>query len=179
MVEERRGGNVEDLEIRAMATVGEVLAGLDEAAASRVLRWASDRYLAGSVNVKSLRGPAVALARPSPGDDQGFTDLPSLFHAANPVTLGEKVLVAGYWFQEVAGQSDLDAQQINAELKQLGHRILNITMAFGELMNRKPQLAIQTRKSGSSKQARKKYRLTREGVSRVKAMLRGEAPNGE
>jgi hypothetical protein len=108
-----------------------------------------------------------------------FGDLASLYHAANPTTLGQKVLVAGFWFQEVLGQSDLDAQQINTELKQLGHGILNITMAFGELLNRKPQLAIQTRKSGSSKQARKKYRLTREGLNRVRAMLRGETTNDE
>jgi hypothetical protein len=93
--------------------------------------------------------------------------------------LSEKVLVTGFWFQEILGQTDLDAQQINGELKQLGHGILNITMAFGELMNRKPQLAIQTRKSGSSKQARKRYRLTREGLNRVKAMVRGESANGE
>jgi len=176
MADDKRDGKVEDQEIRAMATVGEVLAGLDDAAASRVLRWANDRYLSHAVGSTRTASKAAA---PAKSTSDGFDDLPSLYHAANPTTLGEKALVTGYWFQEIMGQTDLDAQQINAELKQLGHRILNITMAFAELMNRKPQLAIQTRKSGSSKQARKKYRLTREGVNRVNAMVRGETANGE
>ncbi len=39
-------------------------------------------------------------------------------------------------------------------------------------MDAKPQLVIQTRKSGKAKQARKKYRVTAEGVARIKELIR-------
>jgi hypothetical protein len=41
-------------------------------------------------------------------------------------------------------------------------------------MGRKPQLVIQIRKSGSSQQARKKYKLTAEGLNFAERKLRGE-----
>jgi hypothetical protein len=47
-------------------------------------------------------------------------------------------------------------------------------MALNSLIAKKPQLVIQTRKSGSSQQARKKYKLTNEGLNKVERMLRGE-----
>jgi len=94
-----------------------------------------------------------------------------LYEAANPRTEPQKVLVAGYWFQKLRGQSDVDGQQINTELKQLGHGVTNITRTLGSLINKKPQLVIQTHKSGKTKQARKKYRLTAEGIRAVEQML--------
>jgi len=43
-----------------------------------------------------------------------------------------------------------------------------------QLIVRKPALVIQTHKSGSTKQARKRYRLTNEGLRAVERMLAGE-----
>jgi DNA-binding PadR family transcriptional regulator len=45
-------------------------------------------------------------------------------------------------------------------------------------MARKPALVIQTRKGGSSKQARKRYRLTGEGIRAVEKMI-AESGTGE
>jgi predicted transcriptional regulator len=39
-------------------------------------------------------------------------------------------------------------------------------------MGFKPQLAIQLKKSGNAKQARKKYKVTKEGIKKVEEMLR-------
>ena len=60
---------------------------------------------------------------------------------------------------------------MNKKLKDLGYRVSNITTAFNGLINRRPQLVIQTKKSGTSKQARKLYRLTTEGQRAVERML--------
>lgn len=84
-----------------------------------------------------------------------------------------KPLVVGYWFQVLQGEQDLDGFQINKELKHLGHGVSNITTALSSLIDRKPQLVIQTRKSGNSKQARKRYRLTDAGIKAVERMLAG------
>ena len=52
-------------------------------------------------------------------------------------------------------------------LKNLGHGVGNITRAFDTLRASKPALTVQTRKEGSSKQARKKFRVTTEGHRRI------------
>jgi hypothetical protein len=41
-------------------------------------------------------------------------------------------------------------------------------------MDKKPQRIVQLQKSGSSKQARKTYKVTHEGLVYVQGMLRGE-----
>jgi hypothetical protein len=67
---------------------------------------------------------------------------------------------------------DFASQEINAALKNLGHPIGNITSAFDNLKARKPAPVMQLKKSGTSKQARKTYRLTLAGKSAVEAMVR-------
>jgi hypothetical protein len=146
-----------------MAEISAILARLSSEVTSRVLRWAVSRY-----QTIGREGVPFIATRGSPGH---FEDFPSLFAAAMPQTEADKALVAGYWFQVVQAQSDLDALQINAELRNLGHGLSNVTRAFDQLMSGRPQLAIQTRKGGSSKQARKKYRLTAEGVRAIDGML--------
>lgn len=159
--------NTEDDEIRAMAEVSAVLSRLNPEAAGRVVRWAASRYRAGGA---ASEGQALGLGIGREGQG-AYGDFPSLFAAANPQTEADKALVAGYWFQVAQGQTDLDALRINAELKNLGHGLSNVTRAFDGLMSGRPQLAIQTRKTGKSKQARKKYRLTAEGIRVVEALL--------
>ena len=158
-------------EITAMQKLAEALFGLDTEATARVLRWAADRFKVASV----LRSGS----EPAEQKEATFQDFASLYDSANPSTDAEKALVGGYWFQVIQGQQDLDAQQINAGLKNLGHGIGNITAAFNDLINRTPRLVIQTRKSGTAKQARKKYRLTVEGTRKVKEMLNAKPEQEE
>jgi hypothetical protein len=155
----------EDRELAALRTIQRALSGLDEGAARRITQWLSDRYGTGLVD--SVRG---SNARQS-GQAAPPQDIADLYHSASPSTEYEKALVGAYWFHRVRGQTDVDAQQVNAELKQLGFGIRNITVAFGDLMRRRPQLAIQTGKGGPTKQARKRYRLTGDGLRVVEAML--------
>jgi hypothetical protein len=84
-----------------------------------------------------------------------------------------RVLVAGAWVQERGGQKDFDAAPINVELKNLGHPVANITSTFNRMMERRPAWALQVRKSGSARQARKKYRVTSAGLKEVRRMLSG------
>jgi Tfp pilus assembly protein PilX len=103
-----------------------------------------------------------------------YEDVAALYTAAAPRTEPERALVVGYWFQVHQGMKDFDSQRVNAELKNMGHGVGNITEAFSRLIGRKPQYVIQTRKSGTARQARKLYRVTNEGIKRVKAMLAGQ-----
>jgi len=158
----------DDKELAAMMNVNSILASLDEAAVSRIILWAAARY---GIGLGRLAGSPTLKDGANLTDEPGFQDIPSLFDAANPKTEPEKVLVVGYFLQEIQGLGDIEAHSVNNELKNLGHGASNITRALDNLINRKPRLVIQTRKSGSTQQARKKYKVTLEGIRAVKAML--------
>jgi DNA-binding PadR family transcriptional regulator len=52
--------------------------------------------------------------------------------------------------------------------------VSNITRARDGLKARQPQLVIQVQKSGKSKQARKRYKVTSAGKTEVRRMLSGK-----
>jgi len=164
-----------DPEIQAMETVSSALSKLDEETVGRVLRWAADRHkITLGVRGKAAGSDIGRFAKEEGGGSgQEFQDFPTLYNAVNPSTDAEKVLVAGYWFQAVKNQNELHAQQLNSELKHLGHPVSNVTAALTDLMQRQPRLVLQTRKSGTTRQARKKYKLTTEGIRKVQSMLAG------
>lgn len=160
-------------ELGAMQAIDEALQGVPEDARGRVLRWACDKF--GVVGV-SERG------RPDNGGGDSEdsaevvspNDMAELMDACQPRTGLDRVLIGSYWYQVVKGEASLTGQQVNTSLKHLGHGVANITDAFGSLINRKPALVMQVQKSGKSRQARKKYKLTNEGIKRVKEMLGSE-----
>lgn len=166
-------------EIEAMKAVAEALTPLDETSCGRVLRWASDRFGADIHVAQQPTAPVIEEDSQQGEDDkkqvseQSYSDIADLYTASMPGNDPEKALIVGYWFQVIEGQADFDSQRINKELKHLGHGVANITSAMSSLIGRKPALVMQTKKSGNSQQARKKYKLTHEGIKRVKEMLSG------
>ena len=171
----------DDPELQAMSGISAALAPLDEAAAGRVLRWASDRYGGGlglarsNVNREQDRRQYAQEVDGGNGNagSEGrriFVDVADLYDAASPKTEADKALVTAYWFQVVRGQADLGSQEVNTALKNLGHGVENITKAMTQLMNRTPRQVMQVQKSGKSQQARKRYKLTREGILAVERM---------
>jgi hypothetical protein len=100
-----------------------------------------------------------------------YSSIGDLFDAANPQSEAERVLVVGYWLQEFEKLEEFEAFPVNKHLKNLGHPVSNITRALESLMADAPRLVMQTSKSGTSKQARKNYKVTREGTKRVQAMI--------
>jgi hypothetical protein len=153
-------------EIQAMQSIEKAFTDLEAEVQARVLRWAADRY-----------GVAITGKRPVGGASEvnaevpEFDTLAEFFAAAGPTTEPDRALVVSYWFQHVKNEADVDAGKVNGELKHLGHGVSNITSALGSLIERKPQLMIQTKKAGTSKQARKKYRVTNAGKNAVEKML--------
>lgn len=157
----------------------------DVDALRRVLKWICSRHLppddamSTSESEHTSSAPATTTGTPlTPNGDVApaptgrmFHSLPDLYAAVSPDSNAERVLVVGYWFQVVLDESDLDGFKINRELRHLGHGIVNITTALSSLIDRRPQLVIQTRKSGNSKQARKRYRLTDAGIRVVQQMI--------
>jgi hypothetical protein len=169
-------------EVKAMSKMVEALEGLDTDARHRVLEWASKRYGVSPTRDRTQRGTKTE--ETAGGDDTNvdddYADLAALYSAAGPTTDAEKVLVAGYWHQVKEKKENLDSQALNTDLKDLGHQVGNVTRACSVLMKAKPQLMIQVKKTGSTKQARKQYRLTSAGLQRLREMLtKGDEDEGE
>ena len=77
-------------------------------------------------------------------------------------------------FQNI-NQEDWDAQAVNSELKHLGYQSTNITRDLDALMARTPKMVLQVRKEGTTRQARKRYKLTREGIKVVEKLVTSSA----
>lgn len=162
-----------DPEIAAMGTIAEALAPLDADAVRRVLKWAIERYQQKTpVSTGPIEpSPIVAEAGRTPAPSMTFLSLHDLFDAANADTGLEKVLTVAYWFQALQGNEDWDSQTVNSELRHLGYPSTNITRDLDVLQSRSPKLVLQVKKQGTTKQARKRYRLTREGIKAVESMV--------
>jgi len=160
-------------EITAMSAVNDAIAGLDAAGAARVLQWAADARGLGAVVRKAPTPPSSAGGESENGGQpqQQFEELGDLDAAASPPTDADRALVGGYWYQYIQQKPDFTAYEVNVALNNLGHRLKNITSAFDTLKARKPSLVIQLKKSGTSKQSRKTYKLTLAGKQAVEAMI--------
>lgn len=165
----------EDPEIDAMGQISKALYALEPDAIRRVLKWAIERYQptprqSSAPSAGSVDAPAI-VTESTRAPPRTFLDIAELFDAAAPETGLDKVLVVAYWFQVLKQSEDWDSRSVNSELKHLGHPSTNITRDLDSLMARAPKLTMQVKKQGTTKQARKRYKLTREGARAVESML--------
>jgi hypothetical protein len=161
-------------DVRAMGELAALFATLEEDDVQRVLRWANEKYRTRTSTAGSSGGFGVS-APPQTSlesEPQIFADLPALMDATKPTNGLERILVSAYYNQIVKGEGDFDSQSVNTQLKHLGYPSANITRDMVRLVDRTPKLVIQTRKEGSTQQARKRFRLTVEGIKTVDAMLK-------
>jgi hypothetical protein len=164
----------EDAEIKAMGSIAEALDGLESEAIARILRWAGDRYgVTLGATGKTRRAPEDVLSDNAESEETDFEDFADLYDAADPQTDVDRALVAGYWIQVVKDGQDFQAQPANKLLKDMGHGINNITSAMDGLINQSPRLAVQKQKKGSSRQARKVYKVTTAGERYVQGLIQG------
>lgn len=171
-----------DAEIDAMGKVAEALGDLGEDERGRVLRWAAERY--GVLLMKS-RGKADEANESYAAGDEGeateinggmdenrvYEHFAELYDSANPSTDAERVLVAAYWIQYLQGKSPYGSQDLNKVLKDLGHGVGTINKAMSTNIKKRPALILQVSRSGSSQQARKKYKLTDAGKKWVEGRI--------
>jgi hypothetical protein len=163
-----------DGETKAIGEIAGIVEKLEDEQRGRVIRYILERFkIAGmsSVAKKPVRGSDGESEANTSAD---FEDFASLMDACHAGTDSLRALVAGYWLQACQGGQNFDAQSANKELKNLGLATTNITSALGALINQKPALVLQLRKSGTTKQARKSYKLTESGIRAVKTMIAGD-----
>jgi hypothetical protein len=167
-------------ELDAMKKIAAALEPLDDAARARALQWAMSRFR----NSKAIpefeqTSTRASGSGPSAPSMTGYGTFAELFDAAGPSTEKDKALVAAYWMQVCENAPSFPAQPLNDLLKDLGHGIGNITEALTGLKSERPALILQLKKGGTSRQARKIYKLTQEGVRRVAALTQGALSSPE
>ena len=177
-------------EFNAIQSIHGSLQPLDELARIRVLTYILSLLeidLKVSVGKNPIKGGAPGSAVNLKDDDSGdepeepaggkgipeFSSFAELHDAANPKTNADRALVAAYWFQVSLKQESFNAAEANKELTQLGHKIANITDAIDTCRKQKPALVLQLKKSGTSRQARKTYKISHAGIGSVEAMING------
>ena len=172
-----------DMELGAMNIIYETLKDLEPEAITRILVWTVDR-LGVDITGAGKGGPSQNDLESDTKVTYSVEGLPSfetlseLFAKIRPETNADKALVSATFLQVTKGNEDLTAQQINNELKHLGHRTPNITDAISSLVDERPSLMIQIRKSGRTQQARKTHKVTDEGIKEVLRMLNEEDDQG-
>ena len=164
-----------DPELEALDTIIGTLEGLEEARRRNVLLYVNARYGGGAPAQRTSGGPMTgSFAGEGTMSASEFTDLGDLFDRANPQSQPDRVLVVAYWKQVVEGAESFEAYPVSKELKHLGHGVTNITGALDALIRQSPKLVLQVAKSGKARQARKRYKVTREGIRRVQVMVNGD-----
>jgi hypothetical protein len=170
-------------EFSAIKTVHDALEPLDEEARTRVLTYITSllgidarvttRSVALGDTEATQEAAAEAAADNAAKDAPTISTFAELYAAAGPKNNGERALVVGYWLQVCQGAENFTAASANKELTHLGHKVANITDAIDSMKNHKPMLILQLKKSGNSRQARKLYKVSHEGVKRVEGMISG------
>lgn len=159
-----------DPELEAMQRALAAIENLDPAGRMRVAEW-----LAGKVGVP-VKSPVVDKSL-EPAQDS-FADFADFFHATDPQSNAERALVGAYWLTTQSAEP-FGSQALNSLLKDLGFQVSNITGALTQNMAEKPALVVQTKKGGSTRQARKLYKITDAGNRRVRTMLERATNNGD
>lgn len=155
-------------DIKALEVILNALKGLDAPVQERVLRWAAEKLELSPVSTKK----ATVLHRPGEGTAlDRFESLADAWAAAHLITDAERALFVAAYLSKKNGQAKLTGQEINRHLKNLGHRIGSINKAIDSLQDRKPQLMVQTKKSGNTRQARKNYKVTAAGFAAAEKLL--------
>ena len=162
-------------DLSAFNRICDVLQPLDNETRSRIVKsivmFFNIDFHIGSIPSANIIG-GDSPERMNPSNVSTYSSFAEAYVAAKPSTNADKALVAGFWLQIC--QKNLEgfkSQDANRELANSGHRINNITDALSSLINATPPLALQTKKSGRSRQARKTYKLTKAGINRIQEMI--------
>ncbi len=205
-----------DPELSAMSHTFEALRPLTRSQASRVIRWARDRFgieegvkypesapavVVEQVEVKEdikedmketapkrRRGRAKKIKETEtkeatpPGsisqNQKELTDyetIDDLFKDVDAKKLSAKILLIAAYLQEKSNLKEITSYDINFRLKRIGFGVQNISSAINGVLKRIPPVMIELVKKDDPVYARKKYKVTPEGIKVAKSFLKGVA----
>jgi len=118
--------------------------------------------------------PAEPAAKiPQKKDLIDYDTVLDLFAESNVKKVSSRILLMAAYLQERHNFKEITSYDINFRLKRIGHGIQNISSSINGILKRKPQLMIELKKEGASKQARRKFKVTHEGLKAARNLLKG------
>jgi hypothetical protein len=99
-----------------------------------------------------------------------FDSIEELFLVSDVKKVSQRILLAAAYIQEKGNLTEVSSLDINKELKKLGYGVTNITTLINGLTKRR--LMDVTKKEGSTKQARRKFKVTPEGFKVAKLFVK-------
>jgi hypothetical protein len=176
--------NIEDNdpELLALNQANNAIKDLPEEARGRIVAWLINKYSIQSPYSQKQSSSDTSqkvLSEPSSSEEAEAPILNSydydtaaeFLSKCKTATDSQRALAISAYLQEKQGKRDLTGYEINHELQQIGYKASNITKAIKSLSGKKPQLMIQTKKAGTSRQAKKNYKVTEEGLKEVQRMI--------
>jgi len=117
---------------------------------------------------------------PSPSAPAGSseTDFAALVERWVPNNGNEWALLAAYHLTNARPEGVVTGQEINTVLKHHGKGVSNVTKTISRLARADPALMLQVRKDGTSRQARKSYKVTTSGITFVEERLKRTTDGG-
>lgn len=187
-----------DPEVQAMNEALKVFAGLDHNQRKRIVDWLSARFYltelkppeaaeapeADAEPVEAVEvveteaavvveeAPVVEVPPAPPKDDfESYETLKEVINASSAKKVVDRILLAAAFLQETNAVKELTSYQINSRLKKAGFGIPNISIALNRLLDKVPQV-LTAKREGTTKQARRRFTVTEDGVEVAKKFLR-------
>jgi hypothetical protein len=178
-----------DPEIVAMNKVLDSLQNLDNGSRKRVIHWLIDRFrLAGGKTPHQLTPPAKVnkktetksivkqkLGKPAQSlkrkEIKHYDTVLDLFSESKVKKSISKILLMAAYLQERHHFKEITTYDINFRLKRIRHEVTNISSIINGILKKKPQLLAEIKKEGQGKHARRKFRVTDEGLKVAKSYL--------
>jgi hypothetical protein len=183
-IKQKRCKMNQDPEIDALSSVYDTLTGLNQAQIKRIIDWVTSKFGLSEekppvkVSEHQVAPPPVEptepgpkMAQPTPQPEQTaitgfmkFDTVEDLFFSSNVRTVASKILLVAAYLYEKHNLNEFSSFDINSRLKKVGYGVQNITNSINTLMDKEPPLLLQTGKMGDTKQAKRKFQVTEEGL---------------
>lgn len=176
-----------DSELEALNKINEAIRELPEDAKVRVIAWLINKYSIHSGHSPVLTPKVLTnvdthneqenIIEPDVMSITSYATAADLLAKCNPNKENEKILIVSAFLQAKNPTKDLTGYEVNHTLKNIGHKVNDFSHNIDSLMKRKPQLMIQTKKSGNTRQAKRNYRVTDEGMKEIERLVNLNTPS--
>jgi len=178
-----------DPELNAMSYVYESLKSLDRKQMKRIIHWAEDRFgltpaqmsveltqqpqqVQTQITVSEAAAGAEPVVKEEKNDIKHYDTALDLFSESNVQKVTSKILLMAAYLQERFNFKEISSYDINFRLKRIGHGVPNISSLLNGILRKKPPLLLQLETEGRTKQARRKFMVTNEGLKVARSYLK-------
>ncbi len=169
-----------DPEISAMNQVLEVFNDLEHGQRKRIVDWITARFQlieerqTDEIKLQDTIPTTVQQVDAEPIDKQDlkqYKSMADLLEVSTANKVVDRILVAAAYIQGKKNVEELTSFEINSQLKKAGHGIPNISIGINRLLEKVPQLMAVTKRDGNTKQSRRKFKVTEDGLKKAKSFL--------